>query len=26
MPRIEDVKKDLKLDEATFAKVYEKVM
>ena len=26
MPRIEDVKKDLKLDETTFAKVYEKVM
>lgn len=26
MPRIEDVKKDLKLDESTFAKVYEKVM
>ena len=26
MPRIDDVKKDLNLDEATFAKVYEKVM
>lgn len=26
MPRIEDVKKDLNLDEATFAKVYEKIM
>ena len=26
MPRIDDVKKDFNLDEATFAKVYEKVM